>query len=51
MPDYKEMYLVMARAAERAIRILIDAQRQCEEIYVRADETDARRDDGEEQKA
>lgn len=44
MPDYKEMYLIMMRASERALRqmedasqILIAAQQQCEEVYL-ADE-------------
>ncbi len=36
MPDYKEMYLIMARAAEKAERILIEAQRKCEELYLSA---------------
>ena len=35
MPDYKEMYLIMTRASEQAMNILIDAQRKCEELYVR----------------
>ncbi len=35
---YKEMYLIMARAAEKAQRILIEAQRQCEELYLSAGE-------------
>ena len=35
MPDYKEMYLKMFRAAEEAINILIAAQRDCEEMYIR----------------
>ena len=34
MPDYKEMYLVLFRAAEQAINGLIDAQRKCEEMYL-----------------
>lgn len=34
MPDYKEMYLKMVRASERAINILIEAQRECEEMYL-----------------
>ncbi len=34
MPDYKEMYLKMFRAAEEAINILIAAQRDCEEMYI-----------------
>lgn len=32
--DYKEMYLTMMRAGERAIRILIEAQQTCEELYL-----------------
>ena len=40
MPDYKEMYLIMARAAEKAERILIKAQQRCEELYL-ADEMDS----------
>ena len=31
---YKEMYIVMARAAEKAVRILIEAQQKCEELYI-----------------
>lgn len=38
MPDYKEMYLTMFRASEKAINILIEAQRQCEELYISAKE-------------
>lgn len=34
MPDYKEMYLIMTRAAEKAQRILIEAQQKCEELYL-----------------
>ncbi len=32
--DYKEMYLTMMRASEKAIRILIEAQQACEELYM-----------------
>lgn len=46
MPDYKEMYLTMVRASEKALRqmeeasqILIAAQQKCEELYL-ADEED-----------
>lgn len=39
MPDYKEMYLEMMRAAEKAINLLVAAQRQCEESYISAPET------------
>lgn len=42
MPDYKEMYLTMMRETERAINILIDAQRQCEELYISSPEPDIR---------
>ena len=35
MPDYKEMYLKMVRASEEAVNILISAQRDCEEMYIR----------------
>ena len=34
MPDYKKMYLKMVRASERAINILIEAQQECEEMYL-----------------
>ncbi|WP_295745190.1 hypothetical protein [uncultured Oscillibacter sp.] len=37
MPDYQEMYLHLCRETERAIRILIQAQRDCEELYLRDD--------------
>ena len=32
--DYKEMYLTMVRAAEKAIRLLQEAQIKCEEQYL-----------------
>ena len=38
LPDYKEMYLIMARASEQAMNILIDAQRRCEELYMDGDQ-------------
>lgn len=40
MPDYKEMYLTLFRATERAINLLIDAQQECEEMYLNAPETE-----------
>lgn len=42
MPDYKEMYLTMMRETERAINTLIEAQRQCEELYISSPEPDIR---------
>lgn len=38
MPDFEEMYYKMVRASEKAIRIIIEAQRECEEMYISADE-------------
>ena len=40
MVDYKEMYKKMFQASELAINILIQAQRQCEEMYISAKETE-----------
>ena len=36
--DYKAMYMKMMRASEEAINILIEAQRECEEMYLEATE-------------
>ena len=38
MPDYKKMYLYMVQESERAINILIEAQRKCEEMYIESPE-------------
>ena len=38
MTDWKEMYLTMMRGTEQAIRILIETQRKCEELYLSAEE-------------
>ena len=38
MEDYKEMYETMVRASEKAMNLLIDAQRKCEEKYLAAEE-------------
>ena len=35
MPDYQEMYLHLMRETEKAIRILVEAQQDCEELYLR----------------
>lgn len=42
MPDYKEMYLTLFRATERAISTLIEAQRECEELYISEPEMELR---------
>lgn len=34
MADYKQMYMKLMDATEKAMDILIAAQRQCEEIYI-----------------
>ncbi len=38
MADYKQMYLTLMRATEEALRILIDAQQACEELYLQSEE-------------
>lgn len=38
MPDYKEMYLTMVRASEKAIDTLVEAQRKCEELYLEGED-------------
>lgn len=38
MPDYKEMYFKLFRATEQAANALIDAQRECEMLYLSASE-------------
>ena len=39
--DYAELYLRMMRATEKAIRILVEAQQECEELYLRAGDSNA----------
>ena len=36
MPDYKSLYMHMAHVTEEAIRLLIAAQRECEEEILSA---------------
>lgn len=38
MPNYKEMYYQLFRETEKAINILIAAQRECEEQYISSPE-------------
>ena len=38
MPDYQELYLKMFRACEKAVNILIEAPRECEELYISSPE-------------
>ena len=41
---YREMYLTMARAAERAIRLLVEAQQACEALYMECAENQTSHD-------
>ncbi len=38
MADYKKMYVTMVDAAEKAMELLIETQRQCEELYIETEE-------------
>lgn len=42
MPDYKKMYFTLFRATEQAINTLIEAQRECEELYISEPGTELR---------
>jgi len=49
MPDYKEMYLTLMRAANKALTLnqeaaqhIIDAQQKTEEMYIEAEDTPLR---------
>lgn len=38
MPDYQKMYLHLMRETEKAVRILTQAQQDCEEIFLNSPE-------------
>ena len=38
MPNYKEMYIHLMRETEKAIRIMMKAQHDCEELYLTTSE-------------
>ena len=40
--DYKEMYFKLLNATEDAIRILIKAQQECEEMYLSSEDEEER---------
>lgn len=40
MPDFEEMYLTMLRASEEALRIIIEAQKKCEDMYISQEESE-----------
>ena len=50
MVDYEQMYYKMNRAMEKAINILVAAQRECEEDYLKQTDPPGERDDGDAQK-
>lgn len=43
MADYKEMYLHLFREVEKAVRILQQAQLDCEEMYISAPDVKPKR--------
>lgn len=45
MPDYKKMYLTLVDASEKALNTLIEAQRECEELYLNSTETEEKEGD------
>lgn len=40
MPDFEEMYYTLMRASEEALRIMIEAQEECEEMYIAQEESE-----------
>lgn len=34
MTDYKELYLTLLRASEKAVQTIIAAQQECEEMFI-----------------
>ena len=38
MADFEEMYYELFRTTEKAINILIEAQRKCEDMYINSSE-------------
>ena len=48
MVDYQEMYYKMNRAMEKAINILVEAQRECEEEYLKQTDPQGESEDGKE---
>lgn len=43
MADYKQMYLTLLDATEKAINELISAQRACEELYILSEQEEQKR--------
>ena len=43
MPDFEEMYYTLMRASEEALRIMIEAQKECEEMYIAQEESEQKK--------
>lgn len=42
MPDYRELYFTLFRATARAAELLVEAQRECEELFLSSEGADIR---------
>lgn len=40
MPDFEEMYYTLMCASEEALRIIIEAQKKCEDMYISQEESE-----------
>lgn len=40
MPDYKQMYLTLLDNVEKTLNLLVQAQKNCEEIFINTDEAE-----------
>lgn len=38
MPDFEEMYYTLMHASEETLRIIIEAQKECEDMYISQEE-------------
>ena len=47
MANYKQMYLTLLDATEKAINELVSAQRACEELYIDSTEEDEKAENSE----
>lgn len=43
MADYKQMYLTLLDATEKAINQLVSAQRACEELYILSEQAEEKK--------
>ena len=40
MPDFEEMYYTLMRASEETLRIIIEAQKKYEDMYISQEESE-----------